>query len=205
MEDKRYTKVGIYARVSKAEQKTVNDQIRICKEYCQLRDWQVIDTWHDEDSGANDNRINRAKVIAAYRQRIINVVLVWRMDRWSRSLKDLIGTIEDMQSSNTCFVSITEGLDLTNAAGRVIVHILGAFAQFERELIQERTKLGLARVRAQGQILGRPKVISQEIRDKVLEMAQNGISKRKIAISLGISRTNVQRFIRAGLPGAKIA
>ena len=122
--------------------------------------WQC----HREDV---DNRVSRARdrrpvlnaLLEDCRKRKVAVVLVWRLDRFSRGLKHLVNTLNELRSLGIAFCSYHENLDFTTATGHLMFHLLAAFAQFERELIRERVKAGLANARAKGEVLGRPRCV----------------------------------------------
>jgi DNA invertase Pin-like site-specific DNA recombinase len=121
------------------------------------------------------------------------VIVVWHLDRWGRSLLDLIGTLNELHSAGIGFVSLNEALDLTSAAGRTLAGMLAVFAEFERDILRDRVKAGIAHARAQGRPHGRPVTI-QSLIPKIRELAADGVSKRQIAATLGISRTSVRRL-----------
>jgi DNA invertase Pin-like site-specific DNA recombinase len=106
-------------------------------------------------SGASQ-RERREKLLEAARRREIDVVLVWRLDRWDRSVTDLLATLQELERLGVGFVSLTEALDLTTPAGRAMAGLLAVFAEFEREILRERVRAGLAHARQNGQRLGRP-------------------------------------------------
>ena len=130
---------------------------------------------------------------ARARRREIDVIVVWHLDRWGRSLLDLIGTLNELHSAGIGFVSLNEALDLTSAAGRALAGMLAVFAEFERDILRDRVKAGIAHARAQGRPHGRPVTI-QSLIPKIRELAADGVSKRQIAATLGISRTSVRRL-----------
>ena len=131
---------------------------------------------------------------APARRREIDVVLVWRLDRWGRPVADLVATLQELTALGVGFVSVTEALDLTTPAGRAMAGLLSVFAEFERDIMRERVRAGLAHARLQGTRLGRPPTAAGEagsIRDLFLA----GISKSEIARRLKLSRTSVLRLL----------
>ena len=133
-------------------------------------------------------------MLEAARGREIDVVLVWRLDRWGRSVTDLLATLQELQHLGLGFVSLTEALDLTTPAGRARAGLLAVFAQFEREILRERTRAGLAQARLNGKKLGRPAtaaIHSAEIR----KLHQARVSKSEIARRLKVGRTSVRRIL----------
>src|SRR5271169_321050 len=148
-------RAGIYARVSTNDQQTVPLQIRALREYAVRRGWTIALQVKEVGSGASQRQL-REKLLESARRREIDVVLVWRLDRWGRSVADLLATLQELEHLGVGFVSLTEALDLTTPAGRAMAGLLAVFATFEREILQERTKAGLAHARQNGQRLGRP-------------------------------------------------
>jgi putative DNA-invertase from lambdoid prophage Rac len=148
-------RVGLYARVSTQDQQTIPLQIRAMREYAAARGWTIVLQVKEVGSGASE-RERRQKLIEAARRREIDVVLVWRLDRWGRSLPDLVSTLEELSHLSVGFVSLTEALDLTTPTGRAMAGLLSVFAAFEHEILRERVRAGLAHARKNGKRLGRP-------------------------------------------------
>src|SRR5438132_10557542 len=135
-------------------------------------------------SGASQGQV-REQWLEVARRREIDVVLVWRLDRWGRSVTDLLATLQELEHLGVGFVSLTEALDLTTPAGRAMAGLLAVFAEFEREILRERVRAGLAHARQNGQRLGRPAtaaLYTAEIR----KLHRTGISKSEIAPRLQI-------------------
>jgi len=186
-------RAGLYARVSTNDQQTLAMQNRAMREYAARRGWTIVLQVREVNSGAA-RREARQKLIEAARRREIDVVLVWRLDRWGRSVTDLLATLQELEHLGVGFVSLTETLDLTTPAGRAMAGLLAIFSEFEREVLWERTRAGLAHARANGKRLGRPAtaaVHAAEIRK--LHRAGNG--KSEIARRLNIGRTSVRRIL----------
>src|SRR5450756_1019794 len=148
-------RAGLYARVSTSDQQTVPLQIRALREYAVRRGWTVAMQVKEVGSGASQREL-REKLLDAARRREIDVVLVWRLDRWGRSVADLVATLQELEHLGVGFVSLTEALDLTTPIGRAMAGLLAVFAEFEREILRERVRAGLAHARQNGQRLGRP-------------------------------------------------
>ena len=136
-------RAGLYARVSTNDQQTIPLQIRALREYAVRRGWTIALQMKEVGSGASERQL-REKLLEAARRREIDVVLVWRLDRWGRSVADLLATLQELQHLGVGFVSLTEALDLTTPAGRAMAALLAVFAEFEREILQERVRAGLA-------------------------------------------------------------
>jgi len=144
-------------------------------------------------SGATQRQL-REKLLEVARRREIDVVLVWRLDRWGRSVTDLLATLQKLEHLGVGFVSLTEALDLTTPAGRAMAGLLAVFAEFERESLRERVRAGLAHDRQNGKRLGRP-VTAALHADQVRKLRRSGISKSQIARQLNIGRTSVRRIL----------
>jgi putative DNA-invertase from lambdoid prophage Rac len=136
----------------------------------------------------------REKLLEAARRREIDVVLVWRLDRWGRSVTDLLATLQELEHLGVGFVSITEALDLTTPAGRAMAGLLAIFAEFEREILRERTRAGLAQARQNGKRLGRPTTAGLKA-VAVRKLHRAGVAKAEIARRLQIGRTSVRRIL----------
>ena len=186
-------RAGLYARVSTNDQQTIPLQIRALRDYAVRRGWTIALQVKEVGSGASERRL-REKLLEAARRREIDVVLVWRLDRWGRSVADLLATLQELQHLAVGFVSLTEALDLTTPAGRTMAGLLAVFAEFERDILRERVRAGLAHARQNGKKLGRP--ITAELHtDQVRKLYRAGISKAEIARRLEIGRTSVRRIL----------
>jgi DNA invertase Pin-like site-specific DNA recombinase len=130
----------------------------------------------------------------AARRREVVVVPVWRLDRWGRSVTDLLATLQELQHLDVGFVSLTEALDLTTPPGRALAALLAVFAEFEKEIMRERVRAGLAHARQNGKRLGRP-ITAAVHADNVRKLHRSGISKSEIARRLKIGRTSVRRIL----------
>ena len=186
-------RAGLYARVSTNDQQTLPMQLRALREYAARRGWSVFSQVKEVGSGASQ-RLMREKLIEAARRREIDVVLVWRLDRWGRSVADLLATLQELQHLGVGFVSLTEALDLTTPAGRAMAALLAVFAEFEREVLRERVRAGLAHARENGKRLGRPLTAALQS-DQVRKLRRSGLSKSAIARQLNIGRTSVRRIL----------
>jgi len=186
-------RVALYARVSTHDQQTLPLPIRALREYAAKRRWTIVAQIKEVGSGASQ-RERRETLLAAARRREIDVVLVWRLDRWGRSVADLVSTLQELQHLGVAFVSLTEALDLTTPAGRAMAGLLAVFAEFERELLRERVRAGLDHARQQGKRLGRPpSVVHCAVQAQ--KLYRRGSSKSEIARRLQISRTSVRRLL----------
>ncbi len=186
-------RVALYARVSTHDQQTLPLQIRTMREYAAKREWTILAQIKEIGSGAAQ-REQRSTLLASARRREIEVVLVWRLDRWGRSVADLVSTLQELQHLGVGFVSLTEALDLTTPAGRAMAGLLSVFAEFERQILRERVRAGLAHARLNGKRLGRPPSVVHKSTD-ARKLYRQGISKSEIARQLDIGRTSVRRLL----------
>ena len=190
--------VGLYARVSTHDQKTLPLQIRAMREYASKRGWEIVAQIKEVGSGALEREF-REKLMAAARRREIDIVLVWRLDRWGRSLVDLVVTLKELAELGIGFVSLTEALDLTTPTGRAMAGLLSVFAEFEHEILRERIRAGIAEARLQGRHLGRPVTVGNKA-NQIRKLHRAGISKAEIARRLEIGRTSVRRILSSPRP-----
>jgi DNA invertase Pin-like site-specific DNA recombinase len=170
-------------------------QLAAMRDYARKRGWAITVEVKDVGSGAA-LREQREDLLTAARKREIDLVLVWRLDRWGRSLVDLVNTLQELSSLKVAFVSLSEALDLTTASGRALAGMLAVFAEFERDILRDRVKAGIAQARKEGKPHGRPRSAALDLH-KITELFGMGISKREIAKQLGISRTSVRRLLAA--------
>src|SRR5436309_9781612 len=191
-------RAGLYARVSTNDQQTLPMQSRAMREYAGRRGWMIALQVREVGSGAA-KRQAREKLLEAARRREIDVVLVWRLDRWGRSVTDLLATLQELEHLGVGFVSLTEALDLTTPAGRAMAGLLAIFAEFEREILRERTRAGLAQARLNGKRLGRPATAALHTAE-IRKLHRAGVSKAEIARRLRVGRTSVRRILKEGSP-----
>lgn len=200
------TSVGIYVRVSTVEQ-TIDVQESDLKRYAEKRDWKIFKVYADRgQSGAKERRPALDNLLTDCRRRKIDVVLVWKFDRFARSLKQLVIALEEFKALGINFVSYTEPqFDTTTANGELMFQIFGAFAQFERALIRERVKASLMHARSQGKRLGRPPLCvlnSEQVSHLRAERAKSKTSLRVLAKKYGVSL--YQAFSVCKTPGGTI-
>ena len=188
-------RAGVYARVSTHDQQTIPLPTRALQDYAARRGWTVAVQIKEVGSGASEREL-RGKLLEAARRREIDVVLVWRLDRWGRSLADLVATLQGLERLGVGFVSLTEALDLTTPSGRAMAGMLAVFAEFEREILRERVRAGLAHARQNGKRLGRPPTASRKA-GQVRQLDHAGLNKAEIACRLKIGRTSVRRILSA--------
>jgi putative DNA-invertase from lambdoid prophage Rac len=186
-------RVGLYARVSTLDQQTLPMQKRALRQYAAQRGWTIAMEVLEVRSGASE-REHRKQILDAARRRDIDVVLVWRLDRWGRSLVDLVATLQELRELNVGFVSLTEALDMTTSTGRAMAGMLAVFANFEHDILRERVRAGLAHARTKGTKLGRPATAACKT-DQARKLIRSGMSKSEIARRLEIGRTSVRRIL----------
>ena len=187
-------RVGLYARVSTHDQKTLPMQLATMRDYAKKRSWTVSVEVQDVGSGAT-TRPQREKLIEAARRREIDLVLVWRLDRWGRSLLDLVNTLQELNALDVGFVSLSEALDLTTPSGRALAGMLAVFAEFERDILRDRVKAGIDQARKDGKPHGRPMTAGKRV-PEMKQLRQEGRSYREIAQRLGVSHASVIRLLR---------
>jgi DNA invertase Pin-like site-specific DNA recombinase len=186
-------RAGLYARFSTNDQQTLAMQNRAMREYAARRGWTVALQVGEVNSGVA-KRDARENLLEAARRRKIDLVLVWRLDRWGRSVSDLLATLQELEKLGVGFVSLTEALDLTTPSGRAMAGLLAIFSEFEREVLRERTRAGLAHARRNGKRLGRPATAAVHA-SEIRKLHRAGVSKSEIARRLKIGRTSVRRIL----------
>jgi putative DNA-invertase from lambdoid prophage Rac len=192
-------RAGLYARVSTNDQQTLPLQNRAMREYAARRGWIIAMQVREVGSGAA-KREARERLIEAARRREIDVVLVWRLDRWGRSVTDLLATLQELEHLGVGFVSLTEALDLTTPVGRAMAGLLAVFAEFEKEILSERTRAGLAHARQNGKRLGRPMTAGLQVA-AIRKLHRAGVAKAEIARRLQIGRTSVRHILACSISG----
>src|ERR1700693_1507412 len=154
-------KVAIYARVSSINGQDPEMQLRELREYCERRKWKVFREYVDIGvSGAKEKRLELDKLHSDAHQRKFDAVIVWKFDRFARSVSHLLRALETFRAQGIEFVSLSEQVDTSTPTGKMVFTVLGAVAELERSLIVERVRAGLRNARAKGRKLGRPRKIS---------------------------------------------
>jgi DNA invertase Pin-like site-specific DNA recombinase len=187
--------VGIYARVSTGDQ-TAIQQLEQLREYCKKQKlYKIYEEYIDEgESALKQNRPAYQRLLEDARRRKIDVILVYKLDRFSRSLKELVNTIDVLKGYGVDFVSHTEkDFDTTTATGKLMFHIVSAFAQFERDMISERTKLKLMYLKSKGVKLGRPSKVDTQM---AFSLRDKGLSLRQIGLEMGCDRSTVSKLLK---------
>jgi DNA invertase Pin-like site-specific DNA recombinase len=184
-------KVALYARVS-TEGQDPEVQLQALRSHTANRAWEIVEEFVDKGfSGAKERRPALDRLMQAAWAGKFQAVLVWRFDRFARSVKHLIEALENFRSLNIHFISLQEQFDTSTPIGQAIFTIIGAMAQLERDIIRERVKAGLDRARARGVRLGRPKAEAHT--QQVLSLKADGLSLQEMARRLHCSRSTIRR------------
>jgi DNA invertase Pin-like site-specific DNA recombinase len=186
-------RVGIYARVSTQDQRTLPLQLESMRTYARARKWKVALEVEDVGSGVSERK-QRERLMQGARRREIDIIIVWKLDRWGRSLHDLVWTLQELSELGVGFVSLTEAIDLSTPLGRAMAAVLAVFAEFEREMLRERVRAGIAQARKNGKSHGRPATAVRHSAE-IKSLFARGYSKAEIARRLGIGRTSVIRIL----------
>jgi len=189
-------RVAIYARVSTNGQTTEN-QVKELETVAKRMKWEVVEQYIDQGiSGAKDKDKRPAfdQMCKAAVRREFDLIMTWSVDRLGRSLQHLLGFISDIHAKGVDLYLHQQGIDTTTPAGKAMFQMCGVFAEFERSIIQDRVRAGLARARAEGKRLGRP-TVSTKVERAVRAQRRKGKGIKKIARELGIGTGTVQRIV----------
>ncbi len=185
-------RAAIYARVSTTNGQDPGMQTRELREYCQRRGWEIEGEYVDAGvSGAKERRPQLDALLVACRKRRMDAVVVYRYDRFARSLRQLVNALEEFRSLGIEFISLHEGVDTSTPNGRLVFGIFASIAEFERELIRDRVKSGIAAARSKGKRLGRPTVSVDAAR--IAALRDSGATWSTITRELGLSAGTVKR------------
>jgi DNA invertase Pin-like site-specific DNA recombinase len=185
-------RAALYARVSTHAGQNPEMQLAELREYCARRGWEIVGEYVDPGiSGAREHRPELDRMLAVCRRRQVDAVVVYRYDRFARSLRQLVNALCEFDSLGIQFVSLHEGVDTSTPNGRLVFGIFASIAEFERELIRERVRSGIAVARAQGKRLGRPRRPVDA--NRVRELRSLGWSWAQIARELGAGLGTVHR------------
>lgn len=207
-------KAAIYARVSTTNHgQDVGMQVRELRQFCEARGWEVVGEYRDEGiSGGKEKRPELDRLMADAHKRRFDVVAVWKFDRFARSVSHLLRALETFNALGVGFVSLSESLDTSTPAGKMVFTVLGAVAELERSLIAERVRAGLRNARAKGKRLGRPRVTVDAAR--IAALRAQGLSWATVAERLGIGEGTAFRIghasaknlpLRVAVSASKIA
>lgn len=186
--------IAIYARVSTNEQ-TVENQLNELRDYVKRMQYTIYKEYCDEGvSGAKSSRPALNSLMEDAKKRRFDAVVVWKLDRLGRSLSHLLKTLEEFESLGIDFVAYNQNIDTTTPTGKLMFSMIGAFAEFERELIRERVKAGMQTAREKGQHIGRPFTVVDN--SKVQELRNQGLSIRNVAKELDVKPSRVQYVLK---------
>jgi DNA invertase Pin-like site-specific DNA recombinase len=190
------TRAAIYARVSTHHGQSPEMQTDEVRAYCRRRGWEVVGEYVDTGiSGSRERRPGLDRLLVDCRKRRVDAVVVYRYDRFARSLRQLVNALEEFRALGIDFVSLHEGVDTSTPNGRLVFGIFASIAEFERELIRDRVRSGLALARNRGRRLGRPRIVVDA--SKVARLRAQGASIASIARELGLGKGTVQRALSA--------
>jgi DNA invertase Pin-like site-specific DNA recombinase len=191
------SRVAIYARVSTTNHgQDVTVQTRELQQFAEARGWRLVDSYLDLGiSGSKDKRPELDRLMADAHRRKFDVVIVWKFDRFARSVSHLLRALETFNALGISFVSLSEQMDTTTPAGKMVFTVLGAVAELERSLIVERVRAGLRNARAKGKTLGRPRAAVDIAR--IDSLRASGLSWPKIAVEMGVSVGTVYQAARS--------
>lgn len=186
------TSVALYARVSTVNNQDPGMQLSELRDYAKRRGWRVVEEYLDRGvSGSKESRPGLNRLMSDARRKKFDAILVWKIDRFGRSLKHLVNALADLAVLGVSFISLRDNLDLSTPSGRLMFQIIGAMAEFERALIQERVRAGIRNAKAKGIRVGRPRVIVDAL--QIAELRAQGRSWGQIRSAIGVSKGTAQR------------
>jgi DNA invertase Pin-like site-specific DNA recombinase len=187
---------ALYLRVSTNQQTVENQRLELDK-YCERQGWSIIKVYNDTGiSGSKHDRPALTEMLQDAAKGKFQVLVVWKIDRLARSVIDLLNILMTLKNHGVDFCSTTQAIDTTTSYGKMVMTFLGAIAEFERETIIERVKVGLSRAKANGVKLGRPRV-AFDVNGALRMRDQEGLGYKQIAKALGVPRTTVYRTLGA--------
>ncbi len=195
MTKEKIKRVALYARVSTQEKgQDPESQLRQLREYALARNFQVVGEYIDYVSGTTEERTQYKAMLEMARKRKLDLVLGWRYDRFARSRQALINALKEFQSLSVDFISYQENIDTTTPTNELIFHVMASLAQFEGSLISQRVKAGMARAKAQGKQISRPKLHTTKLQE-ILELQKTGLSMNQISIRSGVAYGTVYNYL----------
>jgi len=196
-QDRTIHRVALYARVSTLHgQQDPEMQLSELREYATRRGLSIHEEYVDQGvSGSKESRPALNRLMSDAQQCRFDAVLVWKIDRFGRSLKHLVNSLADLSAYGIAFISLRDHLDLSTPSGRLMFQIIGAMAEFERALIQERVKAGLRNAKAKGKRIGRPRQAVDSSR--ILQLRDEGLSWRAISETLRLGLGTVYRAVKS--------
>lgn len=188
-------RVALYARVSTLDKgQDPETQLIQLREYAKRRNFEIIGEFIDYASGTSEERKQYKLMMEAAKKRKIDVVLVWRYDRFARSTQALVNALKEFKNLGIDFISYQENIDTTTPTGELIFHVMASLAQFESALISERVKAGMQRAKAQGKNISRPKLAKNKL-NRIMELKEQGLSMNQISIQSGVAYGTVYNYL----------
>jgi DNA invertase Pin-like site-specific DNA recombinase len=194
------TKVALYCRVSTStKDQTTENQLRELTAYCDRMGYEIIKIYEDEVSGAKarEKRPAYNEMCQDAFLKKFDIIIGWDVSRFGRSMKEFITFLSEMDDRNIGVIAVKNGLDSQSSSGRMMLKLIGVMEEWNREMLIERTRAGLARTVANGTKLGRKSVLTPSSKRTITTLRDNGLSIQKIADEIGINRGAVQRFLKA--------
>ncbi|MGE0525669.1 MAG: recombinase family protein [Bdellovibrionales bacterium] len=185
-------RVGIYIRISTPDQHSHMQRDELLA-FCHARGWVMAEIYEDQMTGTHANRPEFQRLLRHARQRKIDILLCWKLDRCFRSLKDMVNTIQELGELGIEFASLRDNIDMTTASGRLMAHLLAAFGEFEAALCRERVRAGLDAAKRRGKKLGRPRTIDDT---KIKELRASGQTYSQIGNALNISPGSISLALK---------
>lgn len=193
-------RVALYARVSTLDKgQDPETQLIQLREYDKRRNFEIIGEFIDYASGTSEERKQYKQMMEAAKKRKLDVVLVWRYDRFARSTQALVNALKEFKNLGIDFISYQENIDTTTPTGELIFHVMASLAQFESSLISERVKAGMQRAKAQGKNISRPKLAKNKL-NRIMELKQQGLSMNQISIQSGVAYGTVYNYLAKNKP-----
>ena len=187
---------AIYARVSTVDKgQDPETQLIVLREYAGHRGFHIVGEYIDYASGTREDRPQYRRLLDAARKRQVDVVLVWRYDRFARSTQALVHALQEFHSLGVDFISYQENIDTTTPQGEMIFTVMASLAQFESALISERGKAGMARAKAQGKRISRAP-LAQDIQGRIATLYGQGVSMHQISNQLGIGYGTAWNYVQ---------
>ena len=193
-------RVALYARVSTLDKgQDPETQLIQLREYAKRRNFEIIGEFIDYASGTSEERKQYKQMMEAAKKRKLDIVLVWRYDRFARSTQALVNALKEFKNLGIDFISYQENIDTTTPTGELIFHVMASLAQFESSLISERVKAGMQRAKAQGKNISRPKLAKNKL-NQIMELKQQGLSMNQISIQSGVAYGTVYNYLAKNKP-----
>lgn len=193
------TKVALYCRVSTStKDQTTENQLRELTAYCDRMDYEVTKIYEDQISGAKTREKRPAynELCKDAFLKKFDLVIAWDVSRFGRSLKEFVSFLADMDDKGIGVVAVKNGLDTSSSTGKMMMKMIGVMEEWNREMLVERTKSGLARTRANGTKLGRKKITNPKMTAQIISLRDENKSIRAIATEVGVSTATIQRELR---------